>query len=170
MAMTGDSTKCEIIQECFWTMQGIWIFVTLLPSLMLNLEKRNKPLGLMDYCGWTLWLVGFLIEAVADQQKWSFKADPDNAGNFIQSGLWAYSRHPNYVGEILQWSGLCLSASSVFSGYQYLSVISPIFVWFLLSYVSGVPILEREAMKRWGADPGYKRYVQQTPVLWPVRV
>ncbi|KAM3933113.1 uncharacterized protein RB166_000998 [Leptodactylus fuscus] len=153
----------------YWTVQGIWIFVTLLPSLILNLEKRNKPLGLTDYLGWTLWAVGFLIQAIADQQKWSFKSDPDNAGKFIQSGLWAYSRHPNYLGEILQWTGLFLAASSVLSGYQYLSVISPIFVWFLLNYVSGIPILERQAMKRWGEDPAYKSYMQRTPVLWPLK-
>ncbi|XP_069828263.1 uncharacterized protein [Dendropsophus ebraccatus] len=151
----------------YWTVQGIWVFVTLLPSLILNLEKRNKPLGLTDYLGWTLWTVGFLIQAVADEQKRTFKADPDNAGKFIQSGLWAYSRHPNYLGEILQWSGLFLSASAVLSGYQYLSVISPLFVWFLLNYVSGIPILERQAMKRWGEDSTYKSYIQQTPVLWP---
>ncbi|XP_077154172.1 uncharacterized protein LOC143817014 [Ranitomeya variabilis] len=153
----------------YWTVQGIWIFVTLLPSLMLNLETRNKPLGLKDYLGWTLWSLGFLIQAVSDQQKWNFKADPDNAGKFIQSGLWAYSRHPNYLGEILQWSGLFLSASSVLSGYQYLSLLSPIFVWFLLNYVSGIPILEAQAKKRWGEDLAYKNYIQQTPVLWPLK-
>ncbi|CAI9557411.1 unnamed protein product [Staurois parvus] len=153
----------------YWTVQGIWIFLTLLPSLMLNLEKRNKPLVLVDYCGWSLWAVGFLVQAIADQQKLNFKSDPDNAGKFIQSGLWAYSRHPNYLGEILQWSGLFLSSSSVLRGYQYLSIISPIFVWFLLSYVSGIPILEKQGLERWGEDPTYKRYIQQTPVLWPFK-
>ncbi|XP_040196205.1 uncharacterized protein LOC120929076 [Rana temporaria] len=154
----------------YWTLQGIWIFVTLLPSLMLNLEKRNKPLGLVDYCGWILWAVGFLVQAIADQQKWSFKSDPDNTGKFIQSGLWAYSRHPNYLGEILQWSGLFLASSSVLRGYQYLSIISPIFVWFLLNYVSGIPILEKQGLKKWGEDPAYKSYIQQTPVLWPFKL
>ncbi|XP_063808105.1 uncharacterized protein LOC135006610 [Pseudophryne corroboree] len=153
----------------YWTVQGIWIFVTLLPSLMLNFQKRDKPLGLSDYVGWTLWATGFLIQAIADQQKRNFKNDPDNAGKFIQSGLWAYSRHPNYLGEILQWSGLFLSASSVLSGIQYLSIISPIFVWFLLNYVSGVPLLEKQAMKRWGGDSAYMSYIQQTPVLWPLK-
>ncbi|MEE6472201.1 hypothetical protein FKM82_009533 [Ascaphus truei] len=154
----------------YWTMQGIWIFVTLLPSLMLNLEKRDKPLGLLDYFGWTLWTVGFLTQAIADQQKWSFKTDPDNAGKFIQSGLWAYSRHPNYLGEILQWSGLFFSASSVLSNFQYISIISPLFVWFLLSYVSGIPILENQAMKRWGSTAVYQSYIKQTPVLWPFKM
>ncbi|KAM4701572.1 uncharacterized protein O3C94_002513 [Discoglossus pictus] len=151
----------------YWTMQGIWIFVTLLPSLMLNFEKHDRPLRSLDYCGWTLWAVGFLIQAIADQQKWNFKSNPDNAGKFIQSGLWAYSRHPNYLGEILQWSGLFLSASSVLSGFQYVSIISPLFVWFLLSYVSGIPILEKQAMRKWGNNPTFQNYIKQTPVLWP---
>lgn len=76
-------------------------------------------------------------------------------GKFIQSGLWAYSRHPNYFGEILQWSGLWLSASSAMQGSQYLSVVSPLFVWFLLRYVSGIPILEKQAMRKWGSDPAF---------------
>ncbi|XP_018105658.1 uncharacterized protein XB5780651.S [Xenopus laevis] len=153
----------------YWTMQGIWIFVTLLPSLMLNLGKQEKPLGLRDYLGWSLWTVGFIIQATADQQKWIFKSDPDNAGKFIQTGLWAYSRHPNYLGEILQWSGLFLSASTVLSGYEYVSIISPVFVWFLLSYVSGIPILEKQALKRWGSEAAYQSYISHTPVLWPFK-
>ncbi|KAE8292869.1 hypothetical protein D5F01_LYC07962 [Larimichthys crocea] len=128
----------------YWTIQAMW-----------------------DYIGWTVWGLGFAAEAVADQQKWLFKSDPDNAGKFIQSGLWAYSRHPNYFGEILQWSGLWLSASSVMQGQQYLSVASPLFVWFLLRYVSGIPILEKQAMKKWGSDPAFQDYVRNTPLLWP---
>lgn len=88
-------------------------------------------------------------------------------GRFIQSGLWAYSRHPNYFGEILQWSGLWLSASSVMRGPQYLSMASPLFVWFLLRYVSGIPILEKQAMKKWGSESAFQDYVRNTPLLWP---
>ena len=88
-------------------------------------------------------------------------------GKFIRTGLWAYSRHPNYFGEILQWSGLWLSASSVMQGPQYLSVASPLFVWFLLRFVSGVPILEKQAMKKWGSDPAFQDYIKNTPLLWP---
>ncbi|KAM9752935.1 uncharacterized protein ACNS7B_009235 [Menidia menidia] len=151
----------------YWTIQALWVFGTLLPTLMLNSEKRYVPLGARDYIGWTIWGLGFATEAIADQQKWNFKRDPDNAGKFIQSGLWGYSRHPNYFGEILQWSGLWLSASSVMEGPQYLSVASPLFVWFLLRYVSGIPILEKQAMKKWGSDPAFQEYVKNTPLLWP---
>uniref|UniRef100_A0A1A8UFE2 Uncharacterized protein n=1 Tax=Nothobranchius furzeri TaxID=105023 RepID=A0A1A8UFE2_NOTFU len=151
----------------YWTVQAVWIFLTLLPTLMLNTEKRNVPLGMRDYIGWTVWGIGFATQTIADQQKWLFKSNPDNAGKFIQSGLWAYSRHPNYFGEILQWSGLWLSASSVMHGYQYVSLGSPLFVWFLLRYVSGVPILEKQAVKRWGSEPAFQDYIRNTPLLWP---
>ncbi|XP_062396262.1 uncharacterized protein si:ch211-210c8.6 [Sardina pilchardus] len=151
----------------YWTVQALWVFITLLPTLILNSEKRNVPLGVTDYIGWGMWGLGFATEAIADQQKWNFKRDPENTGKFIQSGLWAYSRHPNYFGEILQWSGLFLSASSVMRGPQYLSVASPLFLWFLLRYVSGIPILEKQGMKKWGADPTYQNYIQNTPLLWP---
>lgn len=172
--------------------------MTLLPTLMLNNEKQDVPLGTRDYIGWAVWGLGFATEAIADQQKLLFKRDADNAvskdlmmryphttsmllcvatvvpnlllclqGKFIQSGLWAYSRHPNYFGEILQWSGLWLSASSVMCGPQYLSVVSPLFVWFLLRYLSGIPILEKQAMKKWGSDPAFQNYLKNTPLLWP---
>ncbi|TNM86773.1 uncharacterized protein si:ch211-210c8.6 [Takifugu flavidus] len=151
----------------YWTVQAMWVFMTLLPTLLLNSERRDVPLGTRDYVGWALWGFGFATEAIADQQKWIFKSDPNNAGKFIQSGLWAYSRHPNYLGEILQWSGLWLSASSVMAGPQYLSVASPLFVWFLLRYVSGIPMLEKQALRKWGSDPAFQHYTKNTPLLWP---
>lgn len=89
-------------------------------------------------------------------------------GRFIQEGLWAYSRHPNYLGEIWLWTGLFLSAASVLRGWQYISVASPLLVWFLLSYVSGIPLLEKAAAKRWGKEAAFQAYVQKTPVLWPI--
>ncbi|KPP78282.1 hypothetical protein Z043_102228 [Scleropages formosus] len=151
----------------YWTMQALWVFVTLLPTLILNSERRDKPLGTRDYVGWGIWGVGFATEAIADQQKWNFKQDTNNIGKFIQSGLWAYSRHPNYLGEILQWTGLFISASSVMKGPQYLSVVSPLFVWFLLRHVSGIPILEKQALQKWGSDPAFQNYIKNTPLLWP---
>ncbi|KAJ4934464.1 hypothetical protein JOQ06_007259 [Pogonophryne albipinna] len=152
----------------YWNVQALWVFMTLLPTLMLNSEKRDAPLGPRDFIGWGLWGLGFATEAIADQQKWIFKNDPGNAGKFIQSGLWAYSRHPNYFGEILQWGGLWLSASSVMKGpLQLLSAASPLFVWFLLRHVSGIPILEKQALKKWGADPQFQDYIRNTPLLWP---
>ncbi|XP_060677061.1 uncharacterized protein si:ch211-210c8.6 isoform X1 [Hemiscyllium ocellatum] len=151
----------------YWTLQGIWIFVTLLPTLILNTRGKDRPLCVRDYTGWIIWVLGFVTETIADQQKWNFKSHPDNVGKFIQTGLWAYSRHPNYFGEILQWTGLFISASSVMKGVDYVSVLSPIFLWYLLTHVSGIPILEKQAMSRWGHDPTYLQYVRNTPALWP---
>ncbi|XP_064647603.1 uncharacterized protein LOC135500230 [Lineus longissimus] len=151
----------------FWTIQGVWIFVTLLPTLIMHSKKRDTPVGLRDYTGWSMWLIGFLIEVIADYQKSAFRNNPDNEGKFIQNGLWSISRHPNYFGEILLWFGLYISASSTFSKYEYLSVLSPVAVAFLLNNVSGVPLLEASAKRRWGTDPGYIAYKRRTPSLIP---
>ncbi|XP_033127225.1 uncharacterized protein LOC117124981 [Anneissia japonica] len=151
----------------YWTVQAVWVFATLLPTLILNAESKDQVIGIRDYVGWGMWVVGFLMETVADRQKSVFRADPENAGNFITSGLWSICRHPNYFGEILLWTGLFISSSSVMSGRQYISALSPMFVWFLLSRVSGVPILERQGMRKWGNDPRYLEYVKKVPVLFP---
>ncbi|XP_074659189.1 uncharacterized protein LOC141911959 [Tubulanus polymorphus] len=152
----------------YWTMQAIWVFVTLLPSLILNSKTVDRPLGWRDYAGWSIWAVGFLTEVLADYQKSVFRNNPENKGKFISSGLWSLSRHPNYFGEILLWFGLYLSASSTFRHrLEHLSVLSPMFVYFLITKVSGVPPLEKMAMKRFGKDPAYQQYVKDTPVLIP---
>merc|ERR1711976_73654 len=87
----------------------MWIFVTLLPTLSLNSKRKDHELCVRDYAGWAIWAVGFFFEALADHQKSVFKANAENAGQFITSGLWSISRHPNYFGEILMWLGLYIS-------------------------------------------------------------
>ena len=88
-------------------------------------------------------------------------------GKFITSGLWSLSRHPNYFGEIMLWFGLYLSASSVFKGWQYLSVLSPVFVHLLITKLSGIPLLEQAGLKKWGHLPEYQNYLRNTPILVP---
>ena len=119
--------------------------------------------------GALVWALGFGIEAVADAQKTRFKADTANSGKFINVGLWAWSRHPNYFGEILLWIGVCIIAVPSFSGWQWLGLLSPLFVAALIVGVSGVPLLEQRADEKWGEDPDYQRYRANTPVLllWP---
>ena len=151
----------------WWTIQGVWVFVTLLPTLMLNLKRDSMSLGLRDHAGWSVWVLGFLIEVTADRQKTAFRSHPDNAGRFITTGLWSISRHPNYLGEMVMWAGLWLTSSTTMSGFEYLSVFSPAFVAFLIGKVSGIPILERMAEKRWGEEPAYKAYRDSTAVLIP---
>ncbi|XP_066264051.1 uncharacterized protein [Branchiostoma lanceolatum] len=151
----------------YWTLQAVWVFITLLPTLILNAKSRDRVLGFQDYLGWFLWAVGILLEAVADHQKSVFKADPENSGKFIQSGLWSISQHPNYLGEITLWLGLYITAAGVMRGWEHISIVSPVFVAFLLLKVSGVPLLDELGMKRWGNNPGYLAYRERTAVLVP---
>ncbi|XP_006817278.1 uncharacterized protein LOC102808528, partial [Saccoglossus kowalevskii] len=146
----------------------IWIWITLLPTLILNSESKDKPLTKRDYIGWSMFVIGFFLEAVADHQKSVFRANPENADTWINTGLWSISRHPNYFGEILLWFGLYVSASSVYNhNYQYLTIVSPLFVTYLLTQVSGVPLLEKIGQHRWGQNAQYQRYVKNTAVLIP---
>jgi steroid 5-alpha reductase family enzyme len=117
----------------------------------------------------TVWLAGFVVEVVADQQKRAFRADPANDGRFITSGLWAWSRHPNYFGEITLWTGIAITALPILSGWRWLMLISPVFVVVLLTRISGIPMLERRAEARWGGDPEFRAYTDTTPVLIPRR-
>jgi steroid 5-alpha reductase family enzyme len=117
--------------------------------------------------GIVIWIVGMLIEVVADLQKNAFKADPANKGRFIRTGLWSRSRHPNYFGEILAWVGVAIIAAPVFEGWQWIGLLSPVFVILLLTRVSGIPLLEKKADKRWGGDADYEAYKTATPVLVP---
>ncbi|GAB1610245.1 uncharacterized protein LOC115225879 [Argonauta hians] len=152
----------------YWTLQGVWVLATLAPTLILNSRTVDKPLHYVDYLGFDLWVFGFVFETVADYQKSVFRANPANKGKYIRSGLWSLSRHPNYFGEITLWTGLCMtSLTTVQHPAEYLSILSPMFVAFLLIKVSGIPILERMALERWGRSPAYLEYVKSTPKLIP---
>nr|XP_039259036.1 uncharacterized protein LOC120335569 isoform X3 [Styela clava] len=151
----------------YWMLQGVWVLVTMLPSLLNNESKDRLEPTTRDYIGWGMFGVGFLTEVIADYQKFTFRSDPDNAGKFISHGLWSISRHPNYFGEILLWSGLFVSASSSFKNWEWLSIISPLFNYYLLTRVSGIPTLERSGLKRYGHLPAYQDYIKSVPELIP---
>lgn len=152
----------------YWMMQGVWVFLTMLPSLLNNENKQRLKPKIRDYVGWGMFGAGFLIEVIADYQKLKFRNNPDNAGKFISHGLWSISRHPNYFGEILLWSGLFVSASSSFDkNWQWISILSPLFNYYLLTRVSGIPILERSGLKRYGHLPAYQEYIKNVPELVP---
>lgn len=150
-----------------WTLQGLWVFLTLSAALAAMTSELRAPLGLLAWVGIALWIVGFGIEAVADAQKRAFRRDSANAGRFITSGLWAWSRHPNYFGEIVLWFGIALIAAEVLVGWQWVTMISPLFVYLLLTRVSGIPLLESKAKKKWGDEAAYQAYRARTPVLVP---
>ena len=151
----------------YWTVQGLWVWVTLLPTLILNTSAKDEKLTWKDYLGWSLWFIGFVLEVEADRQKSQFRADPANKGKWISSGLWSLCRHPNYLGEIVMWASLFLPASSVMSGHQYWSVISPMSVVYMLTRLSGIPILEKQGLRRWGHLAEYQKYRQNTAALVP---
>ncbi len=148
-----------------WTLQGLWVFLTLCAALAAVTTLEPAPLERTDLLGLTIWVLGFSMEVVADRQKSAHrKAHP---GEFVDSGLWAWSRHPNYFGEIVLWIGIAVIASSTLRGWQWVTMISPVFVAFLLMRVSGIPILEKRADERWGDDEAYQKYKARTPVLFP---
>ncbi|MDH3727648.1 MAG: DUF1295 domain-containing protein [Myxococcales bacterium] len=146
-----------------WTLQGLWVFLTLCAALAAITTLTPTVLGLLDGLGIAVWALGFAIEVVADRQKSEFRAK--NPGHYAHTGLWAWSRHPNYFGEIVLWVGVALIAASTLRGWQWVTMISPIFVAFLLTRVSGIPLLERRADERWGDHESYQRYKAKTPVL-----
>ena len=124
-------------------------------------------LDIFAVLGLLIWAFGFGFEVIADAQKSRFNANPDNRGKFIQSGLWSRSRHPNYFGEIVLWVGVAVIALPVLQGWQWVALISPVFVTVLLTRVSGVPPLEKKADQKWGGRDDYEAYKKRTPVLIP---
>lgn len=148
-----------------WTLGGLWVLVTMAAGLAAMTSDASIPLGPMAYLGIALWVAGMLIEVVADSQKTQFRKVPENRDRFITTGLWAWSRHPNYFGEITLWLGLALVALPVLSGWQLATMISPIFVYVLLTKISGIPLLERMAKKKWGSEPEFISYTESTPAL-----
>ena len=150
-----------------WTIQGLWVLLTAAAALAIITTTERRDLGWVAYLGIAVWLAGFAIEAVADRQKSVFKQDPANDGRFITAGLWAWSRHPNYFGEITLWTGMAILAIPVLSGWQWVVLISPVFVTLLLTRVSGIPMLEARSDKRWGEEEAYQAYKAATPVLVP---
>ena len=147
------------------TIQGLWVSITIAAALAAITTTTRQELGLVGLLGFLIWLVGFGIEVIADRQKSQFRAVPENKGKFINTGLWSWSRHPNYFGEIVLWIGVALIAVPVLSGWQWLTLISPIFVVILLTRVSGLPMLEKQADDKWGGQPEYEAYKSNTSIL-----
>ncbi len=150
-----------------WTLQGLWVLLTMAPALAAITAVQPRSMDMFAALGLTVWVIGFGIEVVADRQKRAFRRDPGNRGRFITTGLWAWSRHPNYFGEITLWTGVALLAAPALGGWQYATLVSPLFVYLLLTRVSGIPLLEARAEEKWGSDPAYRAYRNRTPALLP---
>ncbi|CAD7699761.1 unnamed protein product [Ostreobium quekettii] len=153
----------------FWTMQSLWAWTVTLPVIVSQaLPPPKGPMSAFSGLCAVAFLLGWGWETVADYQKFVFKSDPANKGKWIDTGLFKYSRHPNYFGEILVWSSLCGLACTpnVWRKAPWV-VVSPLFTAFLLLCVSGVPILERSHQERYGLDPAYIRYKESTNLIIP---
>lgn len=150
-----------------WTLQGLWVSFSMATALAVMTSTLQVGADVFMVVGFLVWAFGFVFEVVADRQKSAFNADPANKGKFIHTGLWAWSRHPNYFGEIVLWIGVAIVALPVLRGWQWVTLISPIFITLLLTRVSGVPLLEKRADEKWGGQAEYEAYKAQTPVLIP---
>ena len=150
-----------------WTLQGMWVFITAGAALAAIMTPNTAALGAVFYVGAAMWVLGFAVEVIADNQKSAFKADPANENKFITTGIWARAQHPNYFGEILLWAGVAVMALPSLTDSAMIFLISPVFVAVLLTRISGVPLLRKTAGARWGDDPEYQAYLKNTPLIIP---
>lgn len=149
----------------FWSFQVVWVWVVSLPVILVNASSGNPRIQSQDFIGWSMWLVGFLIEAISDQQKLQFKKDSTNTGRWCNIGFWKWSRHPNYFGEILLWWGVFIASTPLLEGAKWLAVTGPIFLTALLLFLSGIPLLEYSANKKFGGLTEYREYKRKTSPL-----
>ena len=163
-----DSIKTSFSQFFMtWTLQGMWVFICSSAALIAIANPSGVPINSVFILGLLMFVFGFAFEVIADNQKSTFRSISKNKDSFINEGLWARSRHPNYFGEITLWAGITVMGISTFEGMNYLAIFSPIFSYLLLVYVSGVRLLELRGHKKWGHLKDYQDYQKNTPKLIP---
>jgi len=152
----------------FWIFQAFWVFTVSLPVIYINapLWYNDRDLQASDYVGMVLFAIGLIIETIADQQKFNYRNNPDNKGHWCESGLWSWSRHPNYFGEMLVWWGaFTLSIAILNEGKLWTSIMSPLFAMAILLFLSGIPLLETKADDKYKGDESYIEYKNSTSPL-----
>lgn len=165
----GRDTRFDDFRESkigflkFWILQSISIWIIALP-FMVGLYSNNEN---FNTWGIVIFLLGWIIEAVADYQKFSFRNNKKNEGKFIQTGLYTWLRHPNYLGEILCWLGIFLFVSPMLIGTSWLVIISPIWVIILLLFISGIPLIKVSNLKKYNHLPEYHNYLKKTWHIFP---
>ena len=151
----------------YWMGQALWVSLTACAAIIAILSPEEDALPVLAIVGMVLWISGFTIESISDYQKRVFRKENNSSESFIHTGFWARSRHPNYFGEITLWTGIAVIALNTLNGIEYITLISPVFVYILLTRMSGVNLLERIADERYGHLEEYQRYKRNTPVLVP---
>jgi len=144
-----------------YLLQGILLFLIVLPILLIN-KSISTGLNYLDFIGVAVWLVGFIFESVGDAQLARFIKDKNNKGKLMQSGLWRYTRHPNYFGEVTMWWGIGIIALSVPNGIY--GIIGPLTITFLILKVSGIPMLE----KKMEENTEFVEYKKRTSIFFPL--
>jgi len=166
-----DKRSDPIKFAAFWIFQAVWVFTVSLPVIFVNAPSSSSPLfedfTPMDIIGGILFVIGLLTEAISDQQKFSFRNNPENRGKWCQVGFWKISRHPNYFGEITLWIGVFLISTSICVDAQWVGVLSPLFTASILLFLSGIPLLEKKSDERHRSKEEYLDYKKKTSPLIP---
>ena len=167
---SGEDVRFKKIKHSFswflmtFMLQGMWVFMCIFPALIV-ISSINSEINNYAIVGSVVWLFGFLFEIIADNQKSNF--NKFNKGEFISNGLWSITRHPNYFGEFILWLGITIASLGYIDNYKYVLLLTPIFVYLLLTRVSGVNLLEDIGEKRWGNSKEYQKYKEKTPLFFP---
>ena len=167
---SGEDVRFKKIKHSFswflmtFMLQGMWVFMCIFPALIV-ISSFNSDINNYAIVGSIVWLFGFLFEIIADNQKSNF--NKFNKGEFISNGLWSITRHPNYFGEFILWLGITIASLGYIDNYKYVLLLTPIFVYLLLTRVSGVNLLEDIGEKRWGNSKEYQKYKEKTPLFFP---
>ncbi|HMO78671.1 MAG TPA: DUF1295 domain-containing protein [Candidatus Paceibacterota bacterium] len=170
---TKKDVRFDGIRESFWKFFGFWIiqaisvWLILLPTIIFFFNSKKESSLLLIFLGTIIFLIGLIIETIADKQKFDFKNNLANKDLWIETGLWKYSRHPNYFGEILVWIGIFVLSTSIniSMSYVFVGIISPIYIFIILRYFSGIPPLEKKYDQRFSENKNYLKYKQKTNLL-----
>lgn len=165
----GEDKRFREIKKSFswffmaFTISGMWVSICAICALT-GISNGIELTG-VTYIGVIIFIIGFALEIISDNQKTNFRKIEYNKDKFITTGLWKYSRHPNYLGEIVLWTGVAIISYSSLEAYQMFTLVSPIFTYLLLVKVSGINLLEKSGEKKWGHLESYKSYKENTPRL-----
>jgi len=163
-----DGVRDNPIKFFIWFLfQFVVIWIVSLPFLILNSKDSNVPLQANDYVGWALFVIALVCESVGDHQKFTYRNDPKNKDHWCDVGLWKFSRHPNYFGEVLVWWSIFMTCATQLVDWEWFAVSSPIFMTIIMLFLSGIPTTEKATDERFWKNPEYVKWKKRTPVLIP---